>query len=98
MPKSNEPSPDAAESRVTSRDLFGAVGPCADPITRVRQLYSVNTAAGHVRGQLRILSDMSRDNGVPDWYCARLDALANVLLTVTDLETPSRQAEKRGSD
>jgi hypothetical protein len=69
--------------------LLGAVGPCADPVQRVHRLYMVNTTAGNVKGQLGILADMSRDNGVPAWYCERLQKLADALLTVGGLEAPN---------
>ena len=70
--------------------LLGAVGPCADPVQRVHRLYMVNTTAGNVKRQLGILADMSRDNGVPSWYCERLQKLADALLTVGGLEAPER--------
>lgn len=72
---------------IGSSALFAAVGPCTDPVQRVRQLYIVNTTAGNVKGQLKILADMSRDNGVPAWYCDRLQKLADALLTVGALES-----------
>lgn len=72
--------------------LLGAVGPCPDPVQRVNRLYMVNTAAGNVRGQLRVLCDMSRSNGLPGWYCDRLQTLADSLLTVADLEAPNTGA------
>jgi len=71
---------------VLSSALLGAVGPCADPVQRVHRLYMVNTTSGNVKGQLGILADMSRDNGVPAWYCERLQKLADALLTVGGLE------------
>lgn len=75
------------EGPAGSSALFAAVGPCTDPVQRVRQLYMVNTSAGNVKGQLKILADMSRDNGVPAWYCDRLQKLADALLTVGVLES-----------
>jgi hypothetical protein len=80
------------ETERQSAALFGAVGPCADPVQRVHHLYMVNTTAGNVKGQLGILAAMSRDNGVPAWYCERLQKLADALLTVGGLEAPNDQA------
>jgi hypothetical protein len=82
---------------VPSTALFGAVGPCSDPVQRVHRLYMVNTSASNVRGQLRILADMSRDNGVPDWHCDRLEKLADALVTVADLESPNVVITNKGS-
>ena len=78
-----------ADGGILSSALLGAVGPCADPVQRVHRLYMVNTTAGNVKGQLGILADMSRDNGVPAWYCERLQKLADALLTVGGLEAPN---------
>ena len=85
----SHPDFDNRAPRVRCDDLLGAVGPCADPVQRVHRLYMVNTTAGNVKGQLGILADMSRDNGVPAWYCERLQKLADALLTVGGLEAPN---------
>lgn len=68
-------------------ELFGAVGPCPDPINRVHRLYRVNTTISNIRGQLRILIDMARDNGVPAWYCYQLEKLTDSIITVGDIES-----------
>lgn len=83
---------------IDSTVLLGAVGPCADPVQRVHRLYMVNTTAGNVKGQLRILAQMSRDNGVPEWYCDRLQKLADALLTVGGLESPNAKGMGAGAD
>ena len=82
------------QSAVACSALLGAVGPCADPVQRVHRLYMVNTTTGNVKGQLGILAAMSRDNGVPAWYCERLKKLADALLTVGGLESPIPENEQ----
>jgi hypothetical protein len=79
------------QERVRYSALLCAVGPCADPVRRVNRLYMVNTTAGNVKGQLGILADMSRDNGVPAWYCERLRKLVDAILTVGGLEAPNKK-------
>ncbi len=68
-------------------ELVMDVGLCEDPAGRVNRLYRVNIITANVRGQLKILEEMMRDNHVNPVYCDLLRNLVEKLTTVSEIES-----------